>query len=265
MFPINSFKIGMLINRVARAFGLVIFKERNSYHYVPNIYGRSAVKLRDFRDDPLFRDAADLVMSHGTTKHYYDRLFHLYQAVRNIIRIHSGMLNVAEVGVWKGGTSYFLARLFSELASGRTKMWSLDTFEGHDTRDLPSSGREGKRHVPGLFSDTSVDGVKSYLSPFTFLKVVKGRVQDVANELLDERFHLVHLDVDIYYPTKFSLSFFGSRMIPGGLIIVDDYGYHETSPGVERAVEEYCNSPEGSRVMRFNLMTGQCLLVIPKV
>ncbi len=252
----------MLINRVLRFLGLIVFRARPGYHYVPNIYGRSAVKLRDIRENKLFRGAADAALRDGRTKHYYDRLYHLFQAVENAARTASPErpLRVVEVGAWKGGTSYFIASLLERLAGGRAKMYSIDTFEGHSAEDLPQ-GREGKRHVPGLFSDTSFEDVKAYLSRFSFVEVIKGRIQDVAPALPSEPFHFVHLDTDITEPTKFSLEFFGARMAPGGIILVDDYGFFETSPGIEIAVEEYVGRIPSGKVKRFNLMTGQCLLL----
>lgn len=259
---LKKFTPGMLINRVLRFLGLVIFRARSGYHYVPNIYGRSAVKLRDIRENALFRRVAEEVMREGRTKHYYDRLYHLFQAVENTARLVSPdqIIRVMEVGAWKGGTSYFIASLLEKLSGGKAVMHSIDTFEGHSTKDLPQ-GREGKRHVPGLFSDTSFEDVKAHLSRFPFVQVLKGRIQDLAPDLPRGPFHLVHLDMDIAEPTKFSLDFFGSRMAPGGIILVDDYGFFETSPGIEIAVEEYVKKNQPGRVRRVNLMTGQCLLL----
>ncbi len=261
-FP--TMKLNEFVQRIILRFGYVVFRAREGYHYVPTVYGRSAKKLRDIRAHSVFYRSAREVVEAKTTGHFYDRLYHLYQAVENITRIRHGgeKIFILEAGVHKGGTSHFLAALCRHYFSDGAAMYSVDTFTGHDARDLPHL-REGKRHVPGLFSDTSFESVRAYLSSFPFVEVLKGRIQDIAPRFFHTKFHLVHLDMDIEEPTKFALSFFGERMASGGIIIVDDYGFYETSPGVEKTVEEYCGSPAGKRIRRFNLMTGQCLLVFP--
>src|SRR3989344_2897810 len=190
-FP--TMKLNEFVQRIILRFGYVVFRAREGYHYVPTVYGRSAKKLRDIRAHSVFYRSAREVVEAKTTGHFYDRLYHLYQAVENITRIRHG------------GEKIFI------LEAG----------------------------------------------------VLKGRIQDIAPRFFHTKFHLVHLDMDIEEPTKFALSFFGERMASGGIIIVDDYGFYETSPGVEKTVEEYCGSPAGKQIRRFNLMPGKCLLVFP--
>ncbi len=51
-------------------------------------------------------------------------------------------------------------------------------------------------------------------------------------------YSFVHIDVDLYQPTLDCLNFFYNRMIPGGIIISDDYKWQHT-PGVKRAFDEF--------------------------
>ena len=44
----------------------------------------------------------------------------------------------------------------------------------------------------------------------------------------------VHLDVDLYEPTRACLDYFLPRLSPGGFVICDDYGA-PTFPGAARA------------------------------
>jgi len=254
----------MVLNRIFMRFGFILFRARDGYHYVPNIYGRTASKLKDVRKYEVFKKAADFSLKEGRTNHYYDRLYHLFQGVENAARLAEARgekIYAVEAGAWKGGSTYFLASLFQTYFPGKVRLYSVDTFEGHKAGDLPSDGIEGERHVPGLFGDTSFDDVSRYLSVFPFVKVLKGRLQDVVARLGSGPFHFVHLDMDIAEPTRFGLEFFGSRMARGGIILVDDYGFFETAPGIEKVVEEYCTGEGKGRTVRINLMTGQCMLV----
>ena len=58
------------------------------------------------------------------------------------------------------------------------------------------------------------------------------------------RFSFVHIDVDLYDPTKDSISFFYDRLNADGIIVCDDYGF-TTCPGATRACNEFLeNKPE---------------------
>jgi len=86
----------------------------------------------------------------------------------------------------------------------------------------------------------------------------KGRFQDTCTQIEAEKIHLVHLDVDIYEPTSFALNFFDSRLIAGGIIIVDDYSFVSCG-GVKLAVDEFLRVK--LNYFSLHILTGQCVLV----
>lgn len=54
----------------------------------------------------------------------------------------------------------------------------------------------------------------------------------------NKTFALVHVDVDLYQPTLDSLEFFFPRLLPGGILVCDDYG-SGSYPGARTAMDEY--------------------------
>jgi O-methyltransferase len=62
-------------------------------------------------------------------------------------------------------------------------------------------------------------------------------VEDTTARINGEKFGLLHLDCDLYRPTKHSIEFFWPRIAPGGRIVVDDYGSN-SARGVKEAVQE---------------------------
>ena len=46
----------------------------------------------------------------------------------------------------------------------------------------------------------------------------------------------MHIDVDLYQPTKDSLEYFWARLVSGGRMVCDDYNW----PGAKRAVDSFC-------------------------
>jgi len=67
---------------------------------------------------------------------------------------------------------------------------------------------------------------------------------------------MVHIDVDLYEPTRAAFEFFHPRMAPGGVMVCDDYGF-ASCPGARKAVDEYF---EGKPDVPIELPSGQALI-----
>ncbi|MCI0552426.1 MAG: TylF/MycF family methyltransferase [Anaerolineae bacterium] len=249
--------VGLKIQAGFRFVGIAVYPRRTGYHYVPDIYGHAAFKQIPLGTLPEFGALAAEVIRDRRSTLYYDRLHVIYQALAHVRAQFDPAepLNSVEVGVYKGGTSYFIASASKHFGLSVTHH-CFDTFEGHAAQDITSL--VDTDHLPTMFSDTQYESVKEYLSGFGTVRVFKGRFQDTCGELQDKKIHFVHFDVDIYDPTLFGLQFFDSRLAPGGVIIVDDYGF-TTCPGVKKAVDEFVAMTPGYFSM--SLLTGQFLLV----
>lgn len=240
-----------------RLIGIAAYVNKPSYHYVPDYFGKSAHKQKDIRTLPVFGELAGKVITSGRSSLYYDRLFTIYQIVSwfGSFNRKEQPMNLAEVGVYKGGTSFFMASLAEQL-NLQLRLYCFDTFEGHAAEDINKSVEIA--HIPGTFNDTSFEAVKGYLSQFKNVDVYKGRFQDTSPVLDDARMCFVHLDMDIYEPTIFALRFFSERLVCGGVILLDDYGF-ETCPGIERAVNEFLLG--NTNYFGNPLMNGQYMFV----
>ncbi|HNA89558.1 MAG TPA: TylF/MycF/NovP-related O-methyltransferase [Anaerolineales bacterium] len=241
-----------------RLLNIDAFYRKPGYHYVPDYFGRSAHKQQDIKILPAFGEVAGKVIQDARVSLYYDRLFTIYQILSNwSVRTQNNgeTLNTAEVGVYKGGTSYFIASIAKHLGMS-IHHFCFDTFEGHPVEDINKTIETS--HLPNMFNDTSFDSVKTYLKQFGNVEVHKGRIQDTANILNDLTMHFVHLDMDIYEPTLFALRFFDNKMVPGGVILLDDYGF-ETCPGIERATNEFLSA--NKNYFGTALLSGQYILV----
>lgn len=249
--------IGLKIQAGLRFFGVDIYPRRAGYHYVPDIYGHAAFKQIPLTEIPVFSELASQVIRGRRSTLYYDRLHTIFQTLSYLQTQFevSEKLNLVEVGVYKGGTSYFIASVAKHFKL-RATHHAFDTFEGHAAQDINSF--VDTAHLPAKFSDTEFEAVKTYLSDFENVLVFKGRFQDTAHELHNKNIHFVHFDVDIHDPTAFGLQFFHKQLAPGGVIIVDDYGF-TTCPGVKKAVDEFVADTPG--YFSLSLLTGQYVLV----
>lgn len=247
--------IFIVVRIILKRLGIDAFPRRQHYHYVPDYYGTAAPKLIDIRSLPQFSPLAKTAIEQGRTLLYYDRLYTIYQSLLRLKNVQGGSVsNVAEVGVYKGGGSYFIASAIAALDLTSVTVHSIDTFEGHIARDVRS---EDPLQRVSAFNDTSIESVEAYLSRFSNVKVIKGRIQDVSSIMDEKKFSFVHLDMDLYEPTAFALDFFDQRLLPGCVIVVDDYGFL-TCPGVKQAVDEFMDG--NARYFGLHLLTGQYIL-----
>ena len=136
---------------------------------------------------------------------------------------HAPEGDFVEVGVYRGGSAWHLGMVAEEQ---NRKLYLFDTFEG-----MPFQHPSLDTHPVGAFSDTSIENVKK-LVPHAI--IVKGVFPET---MIDEikTIALAHVDVDQYESTKSCCTVLAPRMAPGGLMIFDDYEFHE---GCRQAVQE---------------------------
>ena len=158
-----------------------------------------------------------------------DRCYVLWQLAKKL----SGFSVIAEVGVAAGGTAGLMG-----LANPKAILYLFDTFEGVPEND------EG---IPtGTYAHYAY-AVEDFLMSrrVTTAILYKGRFEDsikkgfgVPGKLLKERLYsLVHVDCDLSEPTREAIHYFWPRIIPGGAMVVDDYGIN--LPQITRIVDGY--------------------------
>jgi O-methyltransferase len=100
--------------------------------------------------------------------------------------------------------------------------------------------------------------VSANLKRFDFIHYYRGWIPTRFADVTNNRFSFVHIDVDLYQPTRDSLAFFYERMLRGGIILCDDYGSIHC-PGATRAFDEFLADKPEKHVIQ--LTTGQGLIV----
>ena len=140
--------------------------------------------------------------------------------------------DTAECGIFQGATSYMICA-FAEHARLTRTHHAFDSFEGlSEPRDL--DGRHWRKH------DLSVDlaSVQQRLARFSGVRYYKGWIPERFPDLDALSFSFVHIDVDIYEPTRDSIAFFYPRLSEGGILVCDDYGF-AVCPGATKAIDDY--------------------------
>lgn len=177
------------------------------------------------------------------------RCYELWQLVHKVHGLNPGAA-ILEVGVWRGGTAGIMSQRLSDLKSTAT-LYLADTFSG-----VAKAGANDSFYTGGEHSDTSqqiVEDVLKNKSRYPHYKILKGIFpEDTANEIpAGEPFGLCHIDVDVYDSAKDILEWVWSKLIAGGVVVFDDYGFHSCT-GVAKLVEEYRSRPDRHIIHNLN-------------
>jgi hypothetical protein len=181
-----------------------------------------------------------------------DRCYMLHRFVQHALHLEG---DLAECGVYRGGTAYLIARLIDEGGAAKRRLHLFDTFAG-----MPRSAAAdpGRYHREGDFGDTSLEDVRAFLDGFAFVDFHPGVIPRTFEGLGDLRFALVHLDVDLYQSTRDCCRYFYERMTPGGVMLFDNYGYPHYAPAEKKAVDEFFADRAENPI---SLGTTQCLVI----
>ncbi len=163
--------------------------------------------------------------------------------------------DIAEVGVFRGlGLMTWANLLESYCVGDRTKMvYGFDNWQGF-TELAPEDGAkvgEVQKHVGGFSPGQYKEELEAAIAIFDAdrfipwkprVKLIEGHVEETAGRFVTEnpgvRFSLVHLDCDLYKPTKAAIEAFWPRLSRGGVMIFDEYSIKDW-PGETQAVDEY--------------------------
>jgi len=169
------------------------------------------------------------------------RLRGLYRSVRCVVgREIPG--DIVECGAARGGSAALMALTLRQLGA-RRRLWLFDTFEG-----LPApSADDPDFEWANLFTGTCIGTLDEVRSLFRRLQLsdnvefVKGLFQETLPSTPVTQISVLHIDGDWYDSVKTCLDQLYDKVVSGGVIQFDDYGYWQ---GARRAVDEFISVRE---------------------
>lgn len=190
----------------------------------------TALAATKMRDRPLRRQ-----------RHYL-----IPQVLRRVKRLPG---EFAEVGCYRGLSAFVSCSVLQSLGHN-TAFHIFDSFEGlSKPTDVDASV-----HLPAQYQDASnlfacsEEQVRTNLALFPFVRYHKGWVPDCFGDASHLRFAYVHIDVDLYQPTRDAVAFFWPRLVPGGAMVLDDYGTM-FFPGARKGAGEILDGCEDAFVV----------------
>jgi hypothetical protein len=177
-----------------------------------------------------------------------EKLFGLILATRYVVA--NGIQgDVVECGVWRGGSMQAAALTLLECADVTRELHLYDTFEGMTPPQDVDRRLDGKSAAELLDANdrdsrvwgvATLDDVKAGMTEIGYpnerIHFHPGPVEDTIPREAPGSVAILRLDTDWYASTLHELEHLYDRLNPGGVLIIDDYGYWE---GSRKATDEF--------------------------
>lgn len=180
------------------------------------------------------------------------RCYELWELVGEVARLPTG--DLIEVGVWRGGTGCLIARK-CQLAGIPATVYLCDNFEGQ-----VKAGAFDTDCGDGDLADATETMVLHLIDKLKLsnVQISKGVFPDETGYAVEsKKFRLCHIDVGVYQSAKDIFDWVWSRVVRGGLVIFDEYGFHGCE-GITRLVEEQRRNPD---ILVIHNLNGHAVLV----
>ncbi len=183
------------------------------------------------------------------------RCYELWQLVAQTAKLRGVLI---EVGVWRGGSGALIAKK-AKLEGIKDAVYLCDTFKG-----ITKAGVNDAVYKGGEHADTSEKIVEIVISKLNLdnTKLLTGIFPNETSKLITEtEFRFCHIDVDVYQSAKDSVDWLWPKLVIGGLIVFDDYGW-EGCDGVTKFVNEERNKQD--RLIIYNLNGHAIMIKLPE-
>ncbi len=178
-----------------------------------------------------------------------------------------------EAGVWRGGS----ALVAKKFLVGERRFFLYDTYAGmtkptehdfrigsQDNRDSLAKWELGQEIDHNEWVFAGLEEVRQNFKDLALLDAsvvfVKGDVRETLfSNLLPDKISMLRLDTDFYDSTLIELEKLWPRLVPQGILILDDYGHWD---GARKAVDEYFTSLGLEDILMIPIAGGGGRLII---
>jgi predicted O-methyltransferase YrrM len=197
--------------------------------YIPPRFGdKSTLKLNAFTQEQIYKDIFSQSDAAPLSMINHDNLCFLMEMLRYALRLPG---DVIEVGVWQGGSAWYLAKVLEWTRQTRN-LYLLDPFE-----------KITRNHNATMCNDEIARSLGFY--PHVEMLIGFAHEAMPMSILAERRFAFVHCDLGFQF-AKEILQLLWERLAPGGPIVLDNYSILAAQPSrLERFFAE-----RGARVIR---------------
>lgn len=215
----------------------------------------------DFLKDPLFIEsyaAGKATDKYGILLKNYDIRWRIH--VLCWAAFHANHLegDFVDCGVNTGIFSRSIIHYIDFNSTGK-KYYLLDTFNGLDP--LYSTEKEMSKNDGYGYAnqDQLYETVYQTFKDFN-VEIIRGAVPETLNQVKSNKICFLSIDMNCVIPEIEALNFFWDKIVSGGIIILDDYGYANSTNDQKEAHDKFAKS---KGVMVLTLPTCQGLIIKP--
>ncbi|HTB80505.1 MAG TPA: TylF/MycF/NovP-related O-methyltransferase [Opitutaceae bacterium] len=225
------------------------------FHFRTRLANRGA----SIPDIDLYRPLFSPWEGQADFKRYYDqvrphtmvspeRCWILLQVMRQALALQG---HFAEFGVFRGGTALLTAEVLRDAHDNRP-LHLFDSFAG-----MPATST-GEFFAKGDFGQTSEAAVRSLVAPTGVnVTIHAGYMPGTFQNTGISQLAYAHVDVDLYQSVLDCIEFVHPRLVAGGIMVFDDYGFPATSRAREAVDKAFSLLPENP----IYLPTGQAMVI----
>jgi O-methyltransferase len=149
--------------------------------------------------------------------------------------------DIVECGVWNGGSAAVMGWANNKETHNcmNRMIWLFDSFQGLP-RPTEKDGKSERENYFKGWCKGDVNKVRRIFArlgvPVDLVKIVPGWFEHTLKTAPVDRIAILHIDADWYESVKLVLDVFYDKVVPGGFVILNDYG---AWPGCNQAINDY--------------------------
>lgn len=247
----NYFKMGL--KSLFHALGFDVYRlwqaKQGGFTYEPI---KPQATYAPWLMDTIFSQTFEAVKDYTYVDLY--RCYELWELVEQSRKLSGGAL--IEIGVWRGGSGVLIAQK-AKISGIPDPVYLCDTFSGV----VKAGSEDVTLYKGGEHADTSKELVERLAHDALGLDnviVMKGIFPEEIGHLIpSKQFRFCHIDVDTYQSAKDSVEWIWGKLVIGGMIVFDDYGF-KYCEGVTKYVEESRGLPDR---LLFHNLNGHAVMI----
>ena len=202
-----------------------------------------------FMKDPDFIKAEQAGYGTGSWSNIHWRVHTILWAAYHCSHLEGDFV---ECGTYKGG--YVRAIIeYLDFEKLDKSFYLLDTFKGLVQELMTEEEKKLRRKV---YEDCYEEVVERF-KPYKNVKLIKGIIPDTLPLVQVDKIAFMSIDMNNAKPEIESMKYFWPKIVKGGMVVLDDYGFRGYEPQY-RAHNEWAKS-NGVKIL--TLPTGQGLIV----
>jgi hypothetical protein len=208
----------------------------------------------DFLKDPLFSEAYRLAKETQSFSH--DVQWRVMVGCWAAWQVKELDGDFVECGVNRGGLSRAVMHYvgFQDL---KKTFYLLDTFCG--LVDDQISEREREHGITEFQYSECFESVKNTFAEFKNVEIVRGAIPGTLDHVKASRVCYLHIDMNCAAPEIAAAEYFWDKLVPGGIILLDDYGWPNHI--VQKQTFDEFAAHRGVQIL--GLPTGQGMIIKP--